>query len=78
LENTWNTNYVAYYTDLLGFWRLLYNPDNQEWDNTDGWNPDYIYITEDKETKIRKINTWKSQVFFFCHPFGLIFAILII
>lgn len=24
-QKTWDTRYVAYYTDLLGFWRLLYN-----------------------------------------------------
>ena len=68
-ENTWNTNYVAYYTDLLGFWRLLYDPDKQEWNNTDGWNPDYIYITEDEKTKIRKINIKNHEGLIFWFDF---------
>ena len=54
---TWNTKYVAYFTDLLDFWRLLYTTDQQEyieedngditavehpWVNNYGWNPNYI------------------------------------
>lgn len=41
-EQTWNTNYIAYYTDLLGFWRILYDLDNNEWAQNYGWNPEYI------------------------------------
>ena len=42
-NNTWNTKYVAYYTDLLDFWRLLYNNDaDTEWANNWYWNPNYV------------------------------------
>lgn len=41
-EKTWNTKYVSYYTDLLGFWRLLYDPNNADWSGNYYWNPDYI------------------------------------
>lgn len=41
-ENTWNTGYIAYYTDMLDFWRLLYDPDNHDWSSNQHWNPEYI------------------------------------
>ena len=31
------TGYEHYYIDLLGFWRELYEPGKEDWDN--GWNP---------------------------------------
>ena len=39
-NNTWNTNYVAYYTDMLDFWRILYDP--TKWTDNYYWNPDYV------------------------------------
>ena len=54
-KNTWNIKYISYFTDLLGFWRILYNPDDQEWDFNSHWNPTYIsckaieqYVKTDK------------------------------
>ena len=41
-EKTWNTSYISYYTDLLGFWRNIYDPDKNEWANNYCWNPDYV------------------------------------
>lgn len=42
-NNTWNTKYVAYYTDLLDFWRILYNNDSDtEWADNYYWNPNYV------------------------------------
>ena len=49
-EKTWNTKYVAYYTDLLGFWRQLYNFDKEEWRSNQGWNPDYVQSRKNEET----------------------------
>ena len=51
-NKTWNTNYISYYTDLLGFWRLLYNPSKQEWNNNQHWNPEYISCKRDKEDNV--------------------------
>lgn len=39
-NNTWNTNYVAYYTDMLDFWRILYDP--SKWAENYYWNPNYV------------------------------------
>lgn len=56
-EITWDTRYVPYYTDLLGFWRILYDIEKNEWADNMYWNPDYIvcerkYIyTTDEENK---------------------------
>ena len=62
-NSTWNTKYVAYYTDLLDFWRILYNPDLQiesvddngepalidnPWQNNHYWNPEYVNYEDDK------------------------------
>lgn len=40
-KNTWNSNYVAYYTDLLEFWPRLYNR-KENWGDNRYWNPNYI------------------------------------
>ena len=50
-EAAWDTRYVPYYTDLLGFWRILYDIEKNEWANNMYWNPDYI-ICERKYTYI--------------------------
>lgn len=58
-KKTWDTRYIAYYTDLLGFWRILYNnnfnvlKDNKviqnPWYSVNGnWNPDYISYDSEK------------------------------
>lgn len=39
-ENAWKTGYVPYYTDIVDFWRILYDIDN--WGQNYHWNPDYI------------------------------------
>lgn len=41
-EKTWDTGYIAYYTDILDFWRLLYDPNNIDWVSNYYWNPDYL------------------------------------
>lgn len=41
-ERTWDTRYISYYTDLLGYWRFLYDPNKQEWLSNQHWNPDYV------------------------------------
>lgn len=41
-ESTWDNRYVAYYTDLLEFWRQLYNPDEAKWFENAYWNPEFI------------------------------------
>lgn len=40
-KNTWNSKYVAYYTDLLEFWPRIYNR-NENWGDNAYWNPEYI------------------------------------
>ena len=47
-NKTWDTRYISYYTDLLGFWRLLYDPSNSEWSaNNYSWNPEYVLCKPD-------------------------------
>lgn len=41
-EKTWDTGYIAYYTDMLDFWRLLYDPNNVDWVSNYYWNPEYV------------------------------------
>lgn len=52
-KKTWDTRYIAYYTDLLDFWRLLYNNNlnvldsegkliQNPWVSNSYWNPNYI------------------------------------
>lgn len=41
-EKAWDTKYVPYYADLLGFWRIIYDPSNNDWASNYHWNPDYI------------------------------------
>lgn len=52
-KKTWDTRYIAYYTDLLDFWRLLYNNNlnvldsegkliQNPWVSNGYWNPNYI------------------------------------
>lgn len=41
-EKTWNTKYIPYYTDMLGFWRIIYDPNNTDWSSNYYWNPDYV------------------------------------
>jgi hypothetical protein len=60
-EKTWNTAYVPYYTDLLGFWRLLYDLDNSDWGSNYGWNPDYI-ICKRGENNMEPYPFWDTLV----------------
>lgn len=48
-EKAWNTKYLAYYTDLIDFWRILYDIDKQEWNSNQHWNPDYIICHREYE-----------------------------
>ena len=56
-KKTWDTRYLAYYTDLLDFWRLLYNNNlnvieinsqgkeeniQNPWVDNQYWNPNYV------------------------------------
>lgn len=47
-NKTWDTRYIAYYTDLLDFWRLLYNKNNSDWAYNYGWNPDYVLCRQNE------------------------------
>lgn len=68
-EATWNTNYVAYYTDLLGFWRLLYDPDNQDWNESKHWNPEYVEFIIDKETQQEQLHLKNHEGIIFWFDF---------
>ena len=65
-EKTWDTRYVPYYTDLLEFWRLLYDPNNSDWSANNGWNPDYVRCERDpekvKESDNYNCNTDKIEI----------------
>lgn len=65
-ETTWDTRYVPYYTDLLGFWRILYDIEKNEWADNMYWNPDYIvcerkyiYITDEENKYTNKKRQYK-------------------
>ena len=45
-QKTWDTRYLAYYTDMLEFWRILYNPNNSDWNGNKHWNPEYVTYTD--------------------------------
>ena len=68
-EQSWNTKYIHYYTDLVDFWRLLYDIDNQDWNTNQHWNPDnvkcrrvyeYIPVANNKGHYVynNNTNTW--------------------
>lgn len=46
---TWNTGYDAYYADMLGFWRMLYNPEDGTWTDNNFWSSDYFIYDNDKK-----------------------------
>lgn len=55
-ERTWDTKYISYYTDLLGYWRFLYDPNKQEWLSNQHWNPDYVVCEIDAKNNENRNN----------------------